>query len=201
MKQVLKITAAISLVLLASNATSQESDEDYADARIRELWTQGYTHFRVSRGGSTTTILAYGNDLEELEIEVSNEDGDILGLARGAISKLAVQEAIKRIAAEADTLANEAPLDVDAGAALRDARENLQRLEDGTWKPFDEDGNWAPHEDDGHWSPEAADTGDVPSDPGPLKDHGPLGPREGPAFDPDDRPTAPLPDGDAPTLP
>lgn len=71
----LKMTSALlSLALMAGPALAQ----DFVDAKIQELFAQGYTHFEVSRGLNGTEINAYGANNTKLEVQISNTDGTVL---------------------------------------------------------------------------------------------------------------------------
>lgn len=71
----LKLTTALfSLAVIASPALAQ----DYVDAKIQELFSQGYTHFEVSRGLLRTEIDAYGPNFTKLEVQLSNADGTVV---------------------------------------------------------------------------------------------------------------------------
>lgn len=71
----LKMTSVLfSLAVMASPALAQ----DFVDAKIKELFAQGYTHFEVSRGFRRTEIEAYGPNFTKLEVQLSNADGAIL---------------------------------------------------------------------------------------------------------------------------
>ena len=71
----LKLTATLfSLAVIASPALAQ----DFVDAKIQELFSQGYTHFEVSRGLLRTEIDAYGPNFTKLEIHLSNADGSVV---------------------------------------------------------------------------------------------------------------------------
>lgn len=71
----LKMTSALfSLAMMASPALAQ----DFVDAKIQELFAQGYTHFEVSRGFLRTEIEAYGPNFTKLEIRLSNADGSVV---------------------------------------------------------------------------------------------------------------------------
>lgn len=71
----LKLTSALfSLAVMASPALAQ----DFVDAKIQELLSQGYTHFEVSRGLLRTEIDAYGPNFTKLEVQLSNADGSVV---------------------------------------------------------------------------------------------------------------------------
>lgn len=71
----LKLTSALfSFVMLTTPAFAQ----DFVEAKIQELFAQGYTHFEVSRGLFRTQIEAYGPNYTKLELQLSNSDGAIV---------------------------------------------------------------------------------------------------------------------------
>lgn len=71
----LKLTSALfSLAVMASPALAQ----DFVDAKIQELFSQGYTHFEISRGVLRTEIDAYGSNFMKLEMQISNADGSVV---------------------------------------------------------------------------------------------------------------------------
>jgi hypothetical protein len=68
----LKMTAALfSLAAMAVPALAQ----DFVDAKVQELFAQGYTHFEISRGFLQTEIEAYGPNFTKREVRLSNADG------------------------------------------------------------------------------------------------------------------------------
>lgn len=71
----LKLTSALfSLAVMASPSLAQ----DFVDAKVQELFSQGYTHFEVSRGLLRTEIDAYGPNFTKLEVQLSNADGSVV---------------------------------------------------------------------------------------------------------------------------
>lgn len=67
-------SAALALAITAGPALAQ----DFVDAKIQELFSQGYTHFQVVRGVLQTEIDAYGPNFTKLELQLSNADGAVL---------------------------------------------------------------------------------------------------------------------------
>jgi hypothetical protein len=68
----LKMTAALfSLATMTGPALAQ----DFVDAKVQELFAQGYTHFEISRGFLQTEIEAYGPNFTKREVRLSNANG------------------------------------------------------------------------------------------------------------------------------
>lgn len=100
----LKLSAAmLSLALLTSPAFAQ----DFVDAKIQDLFSQGYTHFEVSRGLVRTEIEAYGPNLTKLEVQLSNADGSILSQRTEIQSQVEYDENIREIAQTNSNVRNE----------------------------------------------------------------------------------------------
>ena len=52
--------------------------QDFVDAKVQELFDQGYTHFSVERGTFRSEISAYSSNLGRLEVTLSNGDGAVV---------------------------------------------------------------------------------------------------------------------------
>lgn len=90
----LKLTSALfSLAVMASPALAQ----DFVDAKIQELFSQGYTHFEVSRGLLRTEIDAYGPNFTKLEIQLSNADGSVVSERTQIESQAEYSENVREI--------------------------------------------------------------------------------------------------------
>lgn len=90
----LKLTTALfSLAVIASPALAQE----YVDAKIQELFSQGYTHFEVSRGLLRTEIDAYGPNFTKLEVQLSNADGSVVSERTQIESQAEYSENVREI--------------------------------------------------------------------------------------------------------
>lgn len=70
----LKLLATAAFFAFSSAAMAA----DAVDAKIQELFSQGYTHFQVARGANTSQIEAYGANLPKLELRLSSLTGDVL---------------------------------------------------------------------------------------------------------------------------
>lgn len=70
----LKLLATAAFFAFSSGAMAA----DAVDAKIQELFSQGYTHFQVQRGTSSSKIEAYGANQPKLEMRVSSSTGAIL---------------------------------------------------------------------------------------------------------------------------
>lgn len=91
----LKMTSALfSVAMMASPAIAQ----DFVDAKIQELFAQGYTHFEVSRGFLRTEIEAYGPSFSKLEVRLSNADGSVVSQRSETESQTEYEENIREIA-------------------------------------------------------------------------------------------------------
>nr|WP_213394383.1 hypothetical protein [Yoonia sp.] len=91
----LKMTSALfSFAMMASPAIAQ----DFVDAKIQELFAQGYTHFEVSRGFLRTEIEAYGPSFSKLEVRLSNADGSVVSQRSETESQTEYEENIREIA-------------------------------------------------------------------------------------------------------
>lgn len=91
----LKMTSALfSFAMMASPAIAQ----DFVDAKIQELFAQGYTHFEVSRGFLRTEIEAYGPSFSKLEVRLSNADGSVVSQRSETESQAEYEENIREIA-------------------------------------------------------------------------------------------------------
>ncbi len=100
----LKLTTAMfSLALLASPAFAQ----DFVEAKIQDLASQGYTHFEVSRGWMRTEIEAYGPNLTKLEVQLSNADGSVVSQRTEIQSQVEYDENIREIALTNSNVRNE----------------------------------------------------------------------------------------------
>lgn len=86
-------SALLSLALMAGPALAQ----DFVDAKIQELFAQGYTHFEVSRGFLRTKIEAYGANFTKLEIRLSNADGSVLSERTEIESQAEYNENVREI--------------------------------------------------------------------------------------------------------
>ena len=51
---------------------------DAVDAKIQELFSQGYTHFQVKRGATSSKIEAYSATQPKLEMRLSSSSGAVL---------------------------------------------------------------------------------------------------------------------------
>ena len=106
----LKLTTAMfSLALLASPAFAQ----DFVEAKIQDLASQGYTHFEVSRGWMRTEIEAYGPNLTNLEVQLSNADGSVVSQRTEIQSQVEYDENIREIALTSSNVRNESDDDTD----------------------------------------------------------------------------------------
>jgi TolA-binding protein len=106
----LKLTTAMfSLALLASPAFAQ----DFVEAKIQDLSSQGYTHFEVSRGWMRTEIEAYGPNLTNLEVQLSNADGSVVSQRTEIQSQVEYDENIREIALTSSNVRNESDDDTD----------------------------------------------------------------------------------------
>jgi TolA-binding protein len=106
----LKLTTAMfSLALLASPAFAQ----DFVEAKIQDLSSQGYTHFEVSRGWMRTEIEAYGPNLTKLEVQLSNADGSVVSQRTEIQSQVEYDENIREIALTSSNVRNESDDDTD----------------------------------------------------------------------------------------
>lgn len=106
----LKLTTAMfSLALLASPAFAQ----DFVEAKIQDLSSQGYTHFEVSRGWMRTEIEAYGPNLTNLEVQLSNADGSVVSQRTEIQSQVEYDENIREIALTSSNVLNESDDDTD----------------------------------------------------------------------------------------
>ena len=91
----LKMTSALfSFAMMASPALAQ----DFVDAKIQELFAQGYTHFEVSRGFLRTEIEAYGPSFSKLEVRLSNADGSVVSQRSETESQAEYEDNIREIA-------------------------------------------------------------------------------------------------------
>ena len=100
----LKLTTAMfSLALLASPAFAQ----DFVEAKIQDLSSQGYTYFEVSRGWIRTEIEAYGPNLTKLEVQLSNADGSVVSQRTEIQSQVEYDENIREIALTNSNVRNE----------------------------------------------------------------------------------------------
>lgn len=91
----LKMTSALfSFAMMASPAIAQ----DFVDAKIQELFAQGYTHFEVSRGFLRTEIEAYGPSFSKLEVRLSNADGSVVSQRSLTESQAEYEDNIREIA-------------------------------------------------------------------------------------------------------
>jgi hypothetical protein len=105
-----KITIAMfSLALMVSPAFAQ----DFVDAKIQELSSQGYTHFEVSRGWMRSEIEAYGPNLTKLEVQLSNADGSVVSQRTEIQSQVDYDENIREISQTNSNVRNEADDDTD----------------------------------------------------------------------------------------
>lgn len=137
----LKLTTAMfSLALLASPAFAQ----DFVEAKIQDLSSQGYTHFEVSRGWMRTEIEAYGPNLTKLEVQLSNADGSVVSQRTEIQSQVEYDENIREIALTSSNVRNESDDDMDD--ALDDTETDDDNDESHDSDSHDNDG----HDNDGH---------------------------------------------------
>ena len=71
--------------------------QDFVDAKVQELFDQGYTHFSVERGTFRSEIKAYGANLGQLEVTLSNNDGSVVSQHSGLHDDGTVSRSIARI--------------------------------------------------------------------------------------------------------
>lgn len=71
--------------------------QDFVDAKVQELFDQGYTHFSVERGTFRSEISAYGANLGQLEVTLSNNDGSVVSQHSGSHDDGTVARSIAEI--------------------------------------------------------------------------------------------------------
>ena len=71
--------------------------QDFVDAKVQELFDQGYTHFSVQRGTFRSEISAYGASLGQLEVTLSNADGSVVAERSGSLDDGTVAQRIAEI--------------------------------------------------------------------------------------------------------
>ncbi|MDV7270060.1 hypothetical protein RYZ20_04000 [Thioclava sp. A2] len=70
----LKLFTTAAFFALSSGAMAA----DAVDAKIQELFSQGYTHFQVKRGATSSKIEAYSSTQPKLEMRLSSSSGAVL---------------------------------------------------------------------------------------------------------------------------
>lgn len=115
---------------------------DFVNARIEALFAQGYTHFEVSRGATTTEIDAYGPNLAKLELRIANADGAVLSEKSEVQSPEETARDIAEIARTAENILDEVDDDAD-----HDHRERADKADD---RDGDRTGIDADRHDDDH---------------------------------------------------
>ena len=143
----LKLTAAMfSLALLASPAFAQ----DFVEAKIQDLSSQGYTHFEVSRGWMRTEIEAYGPNLTKLEVQLSNADGSVVSQRTEIQSQVEYDENIQEIALTSSNVRNESDDDTDDALDDTDIDDDLDENHDSSGSDDNDSNDVDGHDSDGH---------------------------------------------------
>ena len=143
----LKLSAAmLSLALLTSPAFAQ----DFVDANIQDLFSQGYTHFEVSRGLVRTEIEAYGPNLTKLEVQLSNADGSILSQRTEIQSQVEYDENIREITQTNSNVRNESDDDSDDAFDNTDIDDDHDESHDGSGSDDNDGHDNDDHDNDGH---------------------------------------------------
>lgn len=148
----LKLTSALfSLAVMASPALAQ----DFVDAKIQELFSQGYTHFEVSRGLLRTEIDAYGPNFTKLEIQLSNADGSVVSERTQIESQAEYSENVREISQTNTNIREE--LDDDRPEAHSESVDDNRYENDANDREDDhgiggyesrDDGRYDDHDDD-----------------------------------------------------
>jgi hypothetical protein len=143
----LKLTTAMfSLALLASPAFAQ----DFVEAKIQDLSSQGYTHFEVSRGWMRTEIEAYGPNLTKLEVQLSNADGSVVSQRTEIQSQVEYDENIQEIALTSSNVRNESDDDTDDALDDTDIDDDLDENHDSSGSDDNDSNDVDGHDNDGH---------------------------------------------------
>ena len=71
--------------------------QDFVDTKVQELYNQGYTHFSVVRGTFRSEITAYGLNVGQLEVTLSNADGSVVELHSDLHDEATVARSIAEI--------------------------------------------------------------------------------------------------------
>lgn len=143
----LKLTTAMfSLALLASPAFAQ----DFVEAKIQDLASQGYTHFEVSRGWMRTEIEAYGPNLTKLEVQLSNADGSVVSQRTEIQSQVEYDENIQEIALTSSNVRNESDDDTDDALDDTDIDDDLDENHDSSSSDDNDSNDVDGHDNDGH---------------------------------------------------
>ena len=143
----LKLTTAMfSLALLASPAFAQ----DFVEAKIQDLSSQGYTHFEVSRGWMRTEIEAYGPNLTKLEVQLSNADGSVVSQRTEIQSQVEYDENIQEIALTSSNVRNESDDDTDDALDDTDIDDDLDENHDSSGSDDNDSNDVDGHDSDGH---------------------------------------------------
>ena len=143
----LKLTTAMfSLALLASPAFAQ----DFVEAKIQDLSSQGYTYFEVSRGWIRTEIEAYGPNLTKLEVQLSNADGSVVSQRTEIQSQVEYDENIREIALTSSNVRNESDDDTDDALDDTDIDDDLDENHDSSGSDDNDSNDVDGHDNDGH---------------------------------------------------
>lgn len=143
----LQLSATVlSLALLANPVFAQ----DFVEAKIQDLSSQGYTHFEVSRGLFRTEIEAYGPNLTKLEIQLSNANGSIVSQRTEIQSQVEYDENIREITQSNSNVQNESDDDADDALDDTDVDDDHDESHDSSGSDYNDSHDNDSHDSDGH---------------------------------------------------